>query len=174
MKRRKDINLNEIIAGLRKACLLCGESTSIDFEGGYISKAYDTFIIHIENSSSYSFSHKIELFKIAYKYLDSFQIFDFETSACKIKAKDGLIKTENMPNIISGLGKSIAVTKKLNKKDFSALKKLSIQLGKEIYYNALFEPACFVIDGNTLEIRNNLGEKNFDFLERTFKNIRTS
>lgn len=170
--KRKDKDIN--IAGLRKACLLCRESASIDFEGGYISKAYDTFIIHIENSSSYSFSQKIELFKTAYKYLDSFQIFDFEASACKIKAKDGLIKTENMPNIISGLGKRIAVTKRLNKNDFSALKKLSIKLGKEIYYNVLFEPAYFIIDGNTLEIRNNLGGKNFDFLERTFKNIRTS
>ena len=172
--KRKDINLNEIFAALRKACLLCGEGAGIDFEGGYISKAYDTFIIHIENSSSYSFSQKIELFKTAYKYLDSFQIFDFETSACKIKAKDGLIKTEGMPSIISGLGKRIAVTKRLNKNDFSALKKLSIELGKEIYYNVLFEPAYFVIDRNTLEIRNNLGCKNFDFLERTFKNIRTS
>ena len=172
--KRKDINLNEIFAALRKACLLCGEGTSIDFEGGYISKAYDTFIIHIENSSSYSFSQKIELFKTAYKYLDSFQIFGFETSACKIKAKDGLIKTENMPGILKGLGKRIAVTKRLNRKDFSALKKLSIKLGKEIYYNVLFEPAYFITDGNTLEIRNNFGGKNFDFLERTFKNIRTS
>ena len=76
-----------------------------------------------------------------------------------------------MPNILKELGKKIVVTKRLNKNDFKTLKKLSIDLNKEINYNVLFENVSFVINKNVLEIKNNSNNINFDFLNKTFKLI---
>lgn len=140
---------------------------------GHISKVEDTFLINFE-TSLYSFKEKIELFKIVYNHLDNFQIFDFECFVNQISVKDNLIKSEYMPNILKELGKKIVVTKRLNKNDFKTLKKLSIDLNKEINYNVLFENVSFVINNNVLEIKNNSNNINFDFLNKTFKNIKIS
>ena len=174
------INKNPFtFSSLEEACQFLSKvdygtfNNMINFPNGYISKVEDTFIINFENSF-HSFKEKIDLFKMVYNYLDNFQIFDFECFINKINVKDNLIKPNNMPNILKELGKKIVVTKRLNKNDFKTLKKLSIDLNKEINYNVLFENVSFVINNNVLEIKNNSNNINFDFLNKTLKNIKIS